>query len=86
MSAQGNALGNRSDATASPNGAALCDVDLVFGAAPLGLSVHRIGVPRPLAWANIGLARWTENGGTKTRQFNTWNNGHNTKGLTVHCS
>jgi len=61
MSAQGNALGNRSDAINSPNGAALSDVDTVLGPPPLGLSVHRLGVPRPLAWADIGLARWAEN-------------------------
>jgi len=61
MSAQGNALGNRSDAINSPNGAALLGVDPGLRAAPLGLSVNRIGVPRPLAWADIGLARWAEN-------------------------
>jgi len=61
MSAQGNALGNRSNAITSPNGAALSDVDPVTRAAPLGLFVHRLGLPRPLAWADIGLARWAEN-------------------------
>ena len=69
MSAQGNALGWASHADQSPKGAALFNWDRTcienrnraFRAAPLGLknpSGNR--VPRPMAWADIGLARWAE--------------------------
>ena len=77
MLAQGNALGQAWRAYESPNGATLLNcgkgrIDangLTSRSAPLGLK-NRDGnrLPRPMAWADVRMARWA---GTHTRSTRT---------------